>query len=127
MQLFNEINWFIQRGIRGYADCDLWDFDFYLSNLKANALVQFKNSLYSYPGNITEEEWDNILDKIIFTFETEAKVSSADWLYLSEKDKIKYTFNEDYSNVIHIMTKEECEKLREGWNLYRKYFHSLWN
>ena len=34
--IYNNIKWFIQRGMRGYADCDVWNTDRYLAKLIAN-------------------------------------------------------------------------------------------
>jgi len=58
------IKWFIQRGKRGYADCDVWNFDYYLSDVIVNALKELKND--EMPSVDSKH-----LDDIIFAFEVE--------------------------------------------------------
>ena len=58
-----KVKWFIQRGKRGYADCDLWNFDTYLAKLFKNGLNDFANNATGWPDGDYEtfEEW---IDKI---------------------------------------------------------------
>lgn len=37
-----EIKWFIQRGKRGYADCDWWNLDSYMSKVMADAILTLR-------------------------------------------------------------------------------------
>jgi len=83
---FNNIKYFIQRGKRGYADCDLWDFDVYLAKTLTNALKDFKKINQGIAPNIyrkyinrkdltqkqkdelAKKEWNTILDIMIRGF-----------------------------------------------------------
>ena len=38
----SEVKWFIQRGKRGYADCDVWSLDSYLNSWMPEAIHQLK-------------------------------------------------------------------------------------
>ena len=87
-----ESKWFIQRGIRGYSDRDIWNFDYYLSNIITKGIKFFKSQGHGLPTWTAEKseeealnEWNEILNSIIWTFETTEKENK------------------------HIMTQEEIE------------------
>lgn len=100
---FLAIKWFIQRGRRGWADCDTWSLDWYLDRwmpdalryLKANKCGIPRETLEGLPTNdengfcptdeafsIAEERWNSILDRMIAGFEAGRRMSGG--LYNSE-------------------------------------------
>lgn len=48
------VRWFIQRGRRGWADCDAWSLDCYIARILAQALPRL-GAGYAYPGT---GQWD---------------------------------------------------------------------
>ena len=84
---FLNIKWFIQRGKRGYADCDIWQFDTYLAKIIFEGtriikdikhgvpMLYFKSSDRGYKdGNFSEKvmeiadkRYDYVLDEIAWT------------------------------------------------------------
>lgn len=48
-----EIKWFIQRGRRGYADCDTWDYHTYLSNVISGGLRQMARTANGWPESLS--------------------------------------------------------------------------
>jgi hypothetical protein len=76
-----KVKWFLQRGFRGWADCDVWDFDHYLSRVISGGLEHLSRNNHGFPctmqkrlfnkgmiENLTQdendkcaEEWTNIL------------------------------------------------------------------
>lgn len=86
---FLEIKHFVQRGKRGYADCDIWSFDTYLARLIVEGTKEIKRVKHGIPmilfkpsdkgykdGNFSDEtmkeadaRYDSILEEIIWTFE----------------------------------------------------------
>lgn len=90
-----------QRRTRGWDDSDTWSLDFTIAKFVLPRLKKFREIDFGYPGNMSEEEWREILDKMIYAMEFNAK------------DEI-------------IMDKEENEKIQEGNKLFGKYFNSLW-
>ncbi len=64
-----EIKWFIQRGCKGYADCDVWSFDLYLAGIIIGGLTELRNNNYGHPVDLNPEEWDSTLREIIAAFE----------------------------------------------------------
>ena len=66
-------------------------------------LKRFKEITNGYPGGLSEEEWDEILDKMIYAFHLKAECDSDfDW---KEGDK---------------------EKFNEGMKLFAEWFVHLW-
>ena len=80
-----EIKWFLQRGFRGYADCDTWDFDDYLIDVINGGLKRlqkhkcgipteiydkYKNNIYSISEAeaLANREWNEIFNQIINRF-----------------------------------------------------------
>ena len=55
---------FFERATKGYAAWDVWDLDRYLSWMIHRALRDFKKRYMGVPVNMTEEEWDALLDKM---------------------------------------------------------------
>jgi hypothetical protein len=119
----SEIYWFIQRGKRGYADCDVWDFDHYLTKVIPGALRQLKRISHGYPNDLTPEKWDKILEQIIEGFELAHKgVTTLD--DYTKNEKVYKMFRK---NDIDSPTKAEVKKVDRGFKLFQKYFGALWD
>jgi hypothetical protein len=143
-----EIKWFCQRGIRGYSDYDTWDMDYWFLNTVVPMLKSLRKNKHGYPGNITQEEWDNILDKMIFYF-TEAneetcskqnkyKDSFSNVMWKNGKMIDKSQMNKQeakyYEEIRHKYFNREKEldlyrnkKLQQGFVLFNNWFWHLWD
>lgn len=97
-------NWFKflwQRNTRGWDDSEVWNLDFTLAKIIAPRLRRFKETKDGWnPSDMTVEEWETALDKMIAAFEYFGDDSR--WL----------TENES--------------KHQEGLDLFAKYFSRLW-
>ncbi|MEK6880087.1 MAG: hypothetical protein AABY22_10785 [Nanoarchaeota archaeon] len=158
---YYEIKYFIQRGIHGYSNRDVWGFHHYLSYTIVGGLKRLKETKHGYPltvlnekyldkhGNCTDEgdeinqkNWDNILDSMIWTFETSKRIEEDYWHYQESKkyskkiaDKYRKLHEELRNKRPHIheegfgyvLTKEECKKYEKGWKYFQKYFFNLWD
>ena len=102
---FREIKWFIQRGKRGYADCDVWDFDSYLSRVIANGVRELKDGT-GYPADLSVRKWNTTLEKIAVGFEAQVKLPD-------------FPTREDEKKLL--------VKAKIGMELFQKYFKSLWD
>jgi hypothetical protein len=106
---------FIQRGIRGYSDEDLWSFDLYLAKVISTGLIQFQKENHGMPIEIhnkyknndkkASQEWTKIIDKMIGSFEIHIKL-------LDEPQ---------------ILKGKEKQSYEEGFKLFIKYFGDLWD
>ena len=124
--IFDNIKWFIQRGKRGWADCDAsWDADAYLATVIPAMIKYLKANGHGLP-TLTEDkterqaeaEWNNILDDIIFAWESHKKIAEGDWLYSTTKTRTKMENIAKNCTHVSLMTKEECERYRKGMRLF---------
>lgn len=81
---------------------DTWSLYYTLARIIYPCLVKFKESNAGYPGSMTEQEWDEILDKMILSFK----------MILDEEDDWKMEIN---------------ETIQEGLDLFGKWYRSLWS
>lgn len=140
-----------QRASKGYCFRDLWSINDWFIDVFPKMLLDFKNNLHGHPHGLTEEEWNNIIDRIIFC------LNEYDEEKCSYKNKYKDTFplefdfkkSEEFPNfnelVEPIMTDKEKENkelwlkeytniynyrikmLNEGLELFKNHFTSLWD
>jgi hypothetical protein len=59
-EYYRNIKWFIQRGRRGYSDCDLWN----TNNHIAEAVIAYLDhnaqcKMAGYPPDLTEKKWEH--------------------------------------------------------------------
>lgn len=98
--------WAYQRVIRGYADCDVWDFDCFLANIIPAALRQLAEG-YSYPHEFnTPEEWSKWLIETAELFE---QAYEGDFLCIKEE------------------WEERQQKLNIAFDRLKEYFGNLWD
>jgi len=135
--MYLEIKWFIQRGKRGYADCDVWDFDSYLSDVIVKGLIELKENVHGVPCRFASkdgkyvdlEAWKSTIQKMINTFHTAQLINKGTYLYLpTYKNKLSDYINlkEEKFNII-TMSYEDCKRYEDGWQLFQKYFFNLWD
>lgn len=147
---FRTIKWGWQRATKGYSDYDTWNLDGYYSNMMIASLSQFRAEVIGYPGYLGNiEEWNAILDKIIFLLKQankdeplEEKNELAEWYeeYLSTKTlgftKVEKINSEDdeetKAKVLQYYKREEelynirTQKRKEAFELLAEYFGHLW-
>ncbi len=126
---YNSIKYFIQRGLRGYSDEDVWSVSYYISSVLKKIIKDLKNQVHGYPTNFKSlEQWKNVLTEIEWTFRTAEKLDANDWVRLKKTDlNNKEIISLSKKHNIHIMTEEECRRYDKGWKLFKKYFHNLWD
>lgn len=95
----------LQKIFRGVGDDELWSLDFTLAKLIYPRLKAFRETTVSYPTNLEDfNEWQDILDKMLYSFE-----------FLASDDK--------WDNF----EKEASKEIQEGVELFGKYFMHLWS
>lgn len=86
---------------RGFDDSETWSLDLTIAQFILPRLKRYKEITIGCPASVSFEEWDEILDKMIKSFEIIIK-------------------EEGWPN-------KEQEKIQEeGLDLFRKYFLGLW-
>ena len=94
---------------------ELWNLDHTIIEFLVPRLKAFRERTDSYPGDITEEEWDNILDKIITGLE--AYKAEHDW-----DDNISKKENMECAKIFYA---DKNAKFQEAMRLLAKHFKSL--
>ena len=92
-----------QRIERGFDDSETWSLTDTISNFIIPRLKRFKEIAGGVPCEMTSDEWNLILDKMVRSFELTAR---------NEGDRI--------------WSKEEEKELDEGLDLFREWFFALW-
>ena len=136
-----EVKWFVQRGKRGYADSDVWDFDCYLSKVVLGGLKWLQKHKHGYPATLDPitgnfdydmKRWEMILQEMIDGFEILNICIGGDDLnygkYLPDdvKQSIETKMKINYPNL-RFTTREEEQKIDKSFDLLKQYFLSLWD
>lgn len=118
---------FFQRGLRGWADCDTWEFDLYLAKVISQGVKHLKKYDNGIPSNIYNKykdrkdltqkqkdalaikEWKAILNNIIDGFESMPKLF-----------EVKLLNNEKLRN-------KHMDKLDLAFGLLKKHYFDLWD
>jgi hypothetical protein len=142
-----EVKWFFQRGWNGYSDFDVWGFNSYLARIICGGLKELRKYKTGYPcmiidendmesdGNIKRDKfyrrkWKLMLGKMIFAFEMLANDKIDVVLNYDElKPRQIKAMAQTEQKFKHKMysTKEESKQIREGLELFCKYFQCLWD
>jgi len=101
-----ELKYAWQRVWRGYDDSMVFDMNDTFIELYREILKDFKENLHGYPGTMTEEEWNDILDEMI---------GSLDRMYY-----VLFKSDNDDADLV------EQEKDR-FFELFKEHFWSLWD
>lgn len=115
LYLLKDIIAFIQRGKRGWADCDLWNLDEYLMSWLPSALRNLAENHSGHPCGLTNKKWTSILNKMADGF---GGVGESEKLYFNGKINIKDCMENE---------KLEAKHLQKSLELFSKYFTSLWD
>lgn len=89
---------------------DTWSMDVTISKIIVPMLIQLRDTKHGYPNDLTEESWDEILEKMIWSFAEASTFYERGW------DDISKPACEAYS-----------KRLQEGFELFGKYFSNLWD
>ena len=126
-----------QRITKGYCDTDLWNLDYYLICLLSEALKELSETTYSYPMNLTEEEWRQKLLEMSNHFSNISEYTDNDINNRAEKSFDAYwdsrgTDKEDklYNNWIEISKdafKFREEEKNKALDMIKEWFFDLWD
>ena len=137
---FYWIKAFFQRGWRGWADCDTWGMDGYLLEIMLPMIKHLKETKHGYPGTLTEERWDKIMDKMISGLEAGNRVFEDDYIDKIQPDWLNEVKGEDLLEQINRvkikpetwtkyrqMERKDEKEFRRAMALITEYFFALWD
>ena len=114
---------------------DIYSLDNTIARFVLPRLKFFKKNIIGYPPDITFEEWKDILDKMILSFELILDTSEPDFgerKYHIEKindniSKLVEDPDSTFDSEAHMKwCKDKESKINEGLKLFAEYFQSLW-
>ena len=92
---------------------DTWSMDHTLAPIILPMLIQLKKTMHGYPSELTEELWNEYLDEMIYAFDSKVN-----------KEEVYMRF--DIATERDAMEKEQ-ERISNGFELFGKYYESLWD
>lgn len=113
-----EVRCGFQRMFKGYDDVDTFDIYYNFIDRYSKILTKFRNSHYGYPIGMTEEEWNNVLDEMIYHLHYMDVVTVTKEL---EKD-VPEDWDASSKTINEIMNKHKDEFFK----LFSEHFYSLW-
>lgn len=134
--VFWEVRAFIQRGLRGYADCDCWAIDCYLNSIVPKMLKQLRGNTHGCPNKLVidvhgkdiqsvhegVEDWNGILVVIEeafrlkqFLFNDYYFTEDAHWKKVQDK------------MTLHEFLKTDNDFIEYGLLLFVEFYDSLWD
>ena len=100
---WRKVRYWWQRRTRGFSDDVTWSLDAEIAKFIAPRLKRFKELNNGFPGQLTSEKWDEILDEMIWAFEFHASEESS--------------WNQD---------SELYKRAQKGLKLFGYWFPHLW-
>lgn len=92
--------WRWQRSCRGWSDRDVWSLDRYLAQVVAGSVRQLRDVAHSYPVDMTPQEWEQALTRIIEPLE----IYAADRFYPDESiNALAAREDKEYRDVVEAM------------------------
>lgn len=111
-----------------------WDFCSYHSDWVLPRLKHLRADLHGHPTGMKEGEWEDILDKIIWSFENwedepgPIYPEDYDHRYLRKKEDGKITFTAmDSRSPDYSPFEEHRKRAKEGFLLFGEYYMHLWD
>ena len=107
------IKYFFQRRTRGWDDSELWNLDHVIAKFIVPRLKEFKKCkpYFQESREVPDSKnWNNILDKIIWSFEF-----------------VLTNYGVDYECSNREIYKENLKRYEEGMSLFSKYYWALWD
>lgn len=129
------------KGHLRFSRKEIWNLDQNLALCIYDGLLQFRDSdRLGHPGDISEETWEEYLDKMIYSFKEISSFYKNDpyEIYFNENWEKEYSdFKVDENgrliNKIEIpnsvleQSKKYYEKIKEGLKLFSEYYMNLWD
>jgi hypothetical protein len=116
MDLYDRAKWFVQRGYRGYSDCDVWGWSSHHSRMMVGVLEQLIIHGHGYPIGLSPAKWDKKLQVMQEGFQ--AAVDEED-----DMTSYKKLSRQAYLGLMRTRRR----KLDLALKYFRKYYQNLWD
>ena len=111
----------VERTISVHIDkWDTWNVDTTLAHIIAPLLKKFKETAQTYPNDLTKEQWDEIIDDMIFAFETKSEQFDA-------LNACNTKCAEVGSEICQECMRETQDRMTRGFAAFGKYYENLWD
>lgn len=120
--MFRKLKMKKQRAKQGYCDEDIYDMYDWFLNIVPRMLTDFNKNRIGYPCDLTNEEWNNIIERIIFCLAEANEDTCTQTNELSPK-----TNPTEWQRRESELVKYRDSMLKEGLELFTKYFWDLWD
>lgn len=117
------IKCFFQRGVKGFAKCDIWSFDSYLSSVISRGTKELEKELHGSPPDLTLRQWKKILKQISEGFEL---INRYCLTTVEEYEKNKSIYKKNRKRY-KLPTKRNIVKMNKAFDLFREHFNHLWD
>ena len=120
---FDKVKWFFQRLFRGYSDYDMIDYGvFVCQKILPSLKAWIAHERCGYPYKLESlEEWNNVLDEILWAVEETATGKNENELYAHWEEK----------GMTPEMRREEIQKIWDrqdaGMKLFGEYLGAMWD
>ena len=114
--LWDEARWFVQRGLYGYAACDVWSLDSYLVKWLPGAL----RTLAKKSKGVPLDAYPDTVDWAQGATGEEDDAAAAKWT------RILHSIADDLDTDIYLAGAEECERIQNAIRLMADWFFDLW-
>lgn len=111
-----------ERAKKGYCRQDVWNIYYWFLDIMPKMLKDFNKSRMGHPIDITDKEWGDIIDRMIFCF-TEANDYTCSQTNSIDYDKDRDKWREREIEIVNYRDKMK----NEGLELFSKYFWNLWD
>ncbi len=119
-----------QRAFRGYADCDTWSLDYYLSEVIIGALKKLQKDPMGHPCDFNNvEEWKLELQKMIEGFEAAKRIINLDYADHIQPNwfKNEEPFTDETLKKVWEEQQKDQKTFEEMMPIFTKYFFNLWD
>ena len=105
---------------------DTWNMDTTLAHIVVPMLKQLKATKHGYPSQLTEVEWDDIIDKMIFSFESKL-IDWEDQYYGPFIEDTEKNIGGEFEWIDRDGLKAHQERITNGFKLFGEYYENLWD
>jgi hypothetical protein len=124
-----------QRWTTGFAHEEAWNFCHWHSQMVLPRLRHLRDNSMGIPAGVNEEEWNEIIGKIIWAFENhDVSIDSEypdDYDHRQEVTQtatgIQIRMLGDASTIDRSKNEAHHKRVQEGLNLFAEYYQNLWD